>query len=497
MTVTQAVEKLLEIQKKLTAYNHACGLLYYDGVTTAPKDTSDVRGETLAILGEASYLLSTGEETAAVLDFLNEHTDELDAKIKRIVYLMNKELRELRSIPMNEYIEYQKLLNDAQAVWHTAKEESNFAMFEPYLTRIVETNLRFAKYMDPEKHPYDVWLDKYEPGLTMEKCEIFFSALKEKLVPLIRKIGEKEQLSDSIIHGDFPIDAQRQLSDRLMEIMCIDRGHCGIGETEHPFTTDFTKYDVRITTNYHEDDFSDSMFSVIHEGGHALYELNTADEYAYTCLGTGVSMGIHESQSRFYENLIGRSEGFCELVFPELQRLFGLEGYTADDLYRAVNRAQPSLIRIAADELTYSMHIMVRYEIEKMLMNGTVAVKNLPETWNRLYKEYLGVDVPDDKRGVLQDSHWSGGSIGYFPSYALGSAYGAQFLAKMRESLDVDSIVKSGDLSPVNAWLEEKIWRHGSMYEPTELLDMILDEPFDPTYFTDYLTEKFSALYNL
>ncbi len=497
MTVSEAVAKLYEIQKKLTAYNHACGMLYYDGVTSAPKETSGVRGETLAILGEASYLLSTGEETAAVLDFLNGHADELDVKTRRIVYLMSKDLRELRTIPMNEYIEYQKLLNDAESVWHKAKEASNYALFEPYLAKIVETNLRFAGYMNPDKHPYDVWLDKYEPGLNMEKCEIFFTALREKLVPLIQKISEKNQLDNSIIRGHFPIDAQRRLSDRLMEIMCIDRGHCGIGETEHPFTTDFTKYDVRITTNYHEDDFSDSMFSVIHEGGHALYELNTADDYAYTCIGAGVSMGIHESQSRFFENLIGRSRAFCELIFPELQNLFGLKNYTAEDLYRAVNRAEPSLIRIAADELTYSMHIMVRYEIEKMLMSGTVTTKELPEVWNRLYKEYLGVDVPDDKHGVLQDSHWSGGSIGYFPSYALGSAYGAQFIAKMRDEIDVDGCIKAGDLSPVNTWLCEKIWQHGSMYEPTELLDMVLGESFDPSYYTDYLEKKFSELYAL
>ena len=497
MTVNEAVNKLYEIQKKITAYNHACGMLYYDGVTTAPKNTSAVRGETLSILSEATYLLSTGEETSAVIDFLNAHTEELDAKTRRIVYLMSKELRELKTIPISEYIEYQKLLNDAESVWHRAKEASDYAMFEPYLSKIVETNLRFASYMAPDKHPYDFWLDKYEPGLTMEKCEEFFAALREKIVPLVKKISAKKQLDAGIINGSFPVDAQRKLSDRLMEIMRIDRGHCGIGETEHPFTTDFTKYDVRITTNYHEDDFSDSMFSVIHEGGHALYELNTADEYAYTCVGAGVSMGIHESQSRFFENLIGRSKAFCELIFPEISALFGLEGYTALDLYRAVNRAEPSLIRIAADELTYSMHIMVRYEIEKMLMSGEVTTKELPETWNRLYKEYLGVDVPDDKHGVLQDSHWSGGSIGYFPSYALGSAYGAQFMAKMREEIDVDGCIKAGDLSPVNAWLCEKIWQHGSMYEPSELLDMVLGESFDPAYYTDYLEKKFTGLYGL
>ena len=497
MTIEKATQDLLALQKKLAAYNHASGMLYYDGVTGAPAETAVVRGETLAVLSEASYLLSTGEDTIALLEFLEAHKEELDEKTRRIVSLMGKELKELRCIPIEEYVEYGKLINEADALWHKAKESDDYALFEPCLAKIVETNIRFAGYIDPTKHPYDVLLDKYEGGLTREKCDAFFAALREKIVPLVQKIGQKPQLDDSIIHGHFPIEKQRILSNKLMELMCIDRAHCGIAETEHPFTIDFTKYDVRITTKYHEDDFSDSMFSVIHEGGHALYELNTADDYAYTCLGHGVSMGIHESQSRFFENLLGRSEAFCEHLFPTLQGLFGLEGYTAQDFYRAINRSQPSLIRIAADELTYSLHIMVRYDIEKMLMNGDVTTKELPQVWNRLYKEYLGVDVPSNKQGVLQDSHWSGGSIGYFPSYALGSAYGAQILAKMRETVDVDTCLRQGNLQPINDWLCENIWQHGSMFEPSQLLENVLGQPFDPSYYTDYLEQKFSALYQL
>ena len=497
MTVEAAVQKLYALQKKLFAYRHASSMLYYDGVTGAPVESAPVRGETLAILGEVSYMLSTGQETADLLAFLDAHQEELDAKTRRILYLMNKELRELQRIPMEEYIAYEKLINEADALWHKAKETDDYALFEPALAKIVDAHIRFAGYMDPDKHPYDVWLDKYEGGLTREKCDAFFAALREKIVPLVQKIGQKPQLDDSILHGSFPVAQQRILSDKLMELMCIDRSHCGIAETEHPFTIDFTKYDVRITTKYHENDFSDSMFSVIHEGGHALYELHTADDYAYTCLGGGVSMGIHESQSRFYENLLGRSLAFCQHLFPTLQELFGLEGYTAEDFYRAINRSQPSLIRIAADELTYSLHIMVRYEIEKMLMSGEVTTKELPEVWNRLYREYLGVEVPSNKQGVLQDSHWSGGSIGYFPSYALGSAYGAQILAKMQETVDVEACLQQGDLAPINAWLEEKIWQHGSMYEPSVLLEQVLGEAFDPKWYTDYLEKKFSALYQL
>jgi carboxypeptidase Taq len=241
------------------------------------------------------------------------------------------------------------------------------------------------------------------------------------------------------------------------------------------------------------------MYSVIHEGGHALYELGIDPALDYTVLGGGVSMGIHESQSRLFENIIGRSRGYVKNLLPILQEIFPdqMKGVTAEALYKALNKVEPSLIRTQADELTYSLHIMVRYEIEKRLIDGTLECKDVPEEWNRLYKEYLGIDVPDDRRGVLQDSHWSGGAIGYFPSYALGSAYGAQLLRKMRETVDVDAALRAGDFSPVNDWLRERVWRHGCLYTPAELFKNAAGEDFDPTVFTDYLETKYSELYGL
>ena len=283
-----------------------------------------------------------------------------------------------------------------------------------------------------------------------------------------------------------------------MEVLGLDRAHCTIGETEHPYTLDFNNKDVRITTHYYEDNVDFSMYSVIHEGGHAKYELGIRDDLQYTCLAGGVSMGVHESQSRFYENLIGRSKPFIEAIFPKMKEFFPeqLSDVTAGQFYRAVNKAQPSLIRTEADELTYCLHVMVRYEIEKQLIGGTLAVKDVPETWNRLYKEYLGVDVPDDKRGCLQDSHWSGGSFGYFPSYALGSAYGAQMLRNMEKDIDVWGPVSRGDLSGVSAWLGEKIHRYGGLMEPAGVVKNACGD-FDPSVFADYLEQKYSELYSL
>ena len=285
-----------------------------------------------------------------------------------------------------------------------------------------------------------------------------------------------------------------------MDLIGLDRDHVGLSTTEHPFTTTLgSHFDTRITTHYYEDDFACSAFSVIHEGGHALYETGSDDDLAFTVLDGGVSMGIHESQSRFYENIIGRSRSFCSLIFPKLREIFPdeMKGKTDEDLYLAVNKVAPSLIRTEADEVTYCLHIMVRYELEKAVMDGDLRVSDLPGEWNRLYREYLGIDVPNDKVGVLQDTHWADGLIGYFPSYALGSAYGAHFLKKMKETVDVEKCLERGDLSPINEWNREKIWRHGVLYTPAQLLERVLDEKFDPGVFTDYLTEKYSGIYGI
>lgn len=499
MDLSTALEKYRKLQAKLAAYGHAMALIYYDGSTTAPHATAANRGQTLSVLSEESYLLSTGKDTVELLEYLDAHKNELDRVQARSVYLSLKDIREMQKIPMEEYIAYQELMVEADDVWHKAKETDNFALFLPCLEKIFDYEKRFARYCAPEMHPYNYCLNKYEDGLNMEKCDEFFAALKSRLVPLIKKIGERPQLDDGCLYGDFPEGEQESFGLALMDIMGIDKGHCGLATTEHPFTTSLgSHHDVRITTNYKRDNFASSMFSVIHEGGHALYDMGSDDSLAYTNLDGGVSMGIHESQSRFYENLLGRSRAFVEHVFPTVCKCFpSMSKCTAEELYRAINKVEPSLIRVEADEVTYALHVMVRYELEKRVMSDELEVKDLPREWNRLYKEYLGVDVPSDKEGVLQDSHWSGGAIGYFPSYALGSAYGAQFLRKMRETVDVENCLKTGNFAPINDWNRENIWKHGCTYTPGELLDRVLGEKFDPFVFTDYLEKKYGEIYGL
>ena len=500
MTIQEALEYYRKKTKEADCLTHAMGVLYYDGDTAAPEESYEGRGETMEYLSGLAYEIETSPELKEAVDLLWEHKDELDFQTRREIEIFRRGNEFTASIPQEEYVAYIALINKANAIWHKAKLENDFASFAPYLKDLFETNKRFAHYYKPDKDAYDVQLGLYEYGLTRETTDAFFETLKAKIVPLLHRVMAKPQVDDSFLAGKiFTANEQRPFSDYLMDVLTIDRKRCALGETEHPYTTGFNKKDVRITTHYYEDLFLSSMYSVIHEGGHALYELHSGDELEGTVLSGGVSMGVHESQSRFFENLIGRSREFIYAIFPKVQEYFPAQmaGVTAEQLYLAANKAEPSLIRTEADELTYALHVLVRYEIEKDLFDGKLAVEDVPQVWNAKYKEYLGIDVPDDRHGCLQDSHWANGNIGYFPSYALGSAYGAQMLAKMKETVDVSATVAKGDLRPVADWLEQRIWKFGGLYDPTELFERAVGAPFDPTYYTDYLEQKFSAIYGL
>ena len=498
-SVAQALEALDRTQKTEAAYNHALGVLYLDAATAAPKGSYVGRGNTMEVLSRLVYDLSTSPERGELLSWLEDNRQELDPVRLRQVEVIRKDYDRSQKIPAEEFVAYQVLLSDAGAVWEKAKNENDFPSFAPYLERIVAYNRKFAGYYNPDMAPYDALLNEYEEGMNTVTLDAFFARLRGTIVPLIEKISKKPPIDDSFLKRTYPAEQQRKFSDYLMKVMGLDRSYCTIAETEHPFTTNFNNKDVRITTHYYENALASSMYSVIHEGGHALYELNAEDQYNATVLSGGVSMGIHESQSRFYENLIGRSHAFIHAIFPEIKNFFPEQLQDVDEemFYRAVNKAEPSLVRTEADELTYSLHIMVRYEIEKQLISGELAVKDVPARWNELYREYLGVEVPNDKLGCLQDSHWSGGSIGYFPSYALGSAYGVQMLAKMQLDLgDIYADVANGDLSRITGWLKEHIHKYASFKKPGVLFEDTCGK-FDPKYYTDYLTGKFTELYHL
>ncbi|MGX8698711.1 MAG: carboxypeptidase M32 [bacterium] len=498
MTTSEALAALDRLEERKFAFDHAMGILYYDGSTAAPRRSALPRGRTMGILSEEVYRLSTGPETVALIDLLRERAAELNPAQLRRVALWEKSLRELRAIPMEDYVAFEALLPNAEAAWQEAKARDEYALFAPYLEKIVAYRRRFAACAAPGKDPFDYCLDTYEEGLTAEKCDSFFAALRERIVPLVDYLRDAEQPDEAVSRVRFPVARQRELSRRVMGLLGLDPARCVLGETEHPYTTNFTPDDVRITTHYREDRFLTSLYSVIHEGGHALYELGIDPAYSFTCLSGGVSMGIHESQSRFFENIIGRSRPFLTHLWPTLTELAPeLTAFSPEDLFRCANRAQPGLIRTEADELTYSLHIMVRYEMERAMLRGEVSVTELPAAWNALYEKYLGLRPTSDREGVLQDTHWAGGAIGYFPSYALGSAYGAQLLHRMEETVDVWGAVAKGDFSPISGWLREKIWQFGSLKTPQELLANALGDDFSPVYYLDYLEKKIKDVYDL
>lgn len=498
MELQKQLARLNELERKLFAYGAAESEFYLDDATTAPKDTAAGRGVARSVLAGETHALLTSPATGDLLDSLDAGKESLDFIRRREVQELRRRRERLTKIPAEEFRAWAELTNAAGGVWREAKEKSDFSLFRPTLEKLVDFTRRRAGYFDSGKAPYDVLLDQYERGLDMEALDSFFAVLRERLLPVIRAVAERPAPEEAFLRRFCPAAEQRKLAEYMMDMLGLDRRHCGLAETEHPFTLTFTNRDVRVTTHYKENNMFASMYTIIHEGGHALYEMGVADELQYTCLSGGACMSIHESQSRFYENCIGRSRPFIGAVFPKLREFYPaiLGDVDEEAFYRAVNAVHPSLIRTESDELTNSLHIMVRCELERGLIDGDLAVKDVPGEWNRLYREYLGVEVPDDRRGCLQDSHWSGGSFGYFPSYALGSAYAAQMLRNMEGEMDVWGPAGRGDLAPVTAWLHEKVHRHGALLEPGDVLKNAVGV-FDPTVYTDYLTKKYSELYAL
>lgn len=492
-----SIKALRELEKRLYAYQYAMAVADYDSETVAPPESSAGRAEAMEVLSRAYFDQLVSADTAALLQraAADAETEQEKAEVREL----QRSYDEIGKIPAEEYAAFTKLTQESMPAWGKAKRGNDFASFAPYLEKIVESLRAQAHYFAPDRDPYEVWLDRYEHGLTIAQCDTFFAALRETIVPLLAAIKERgSAIRTDFLYQDWPIEQQRKLSKKIMEVWGLDPDHCVLGETEHPFTSGFWHGDVRITTHYMPQDMFSNLYSVAHEGGHALYELGIRDDLQYTCLTGGVSMGVHESQSRFYENLIGRSRAFIGAIYPKVQEFFPaqLGNVTAEQFYRAVNKVEPSLIRTESDELTYCLHVMVRYEIEKQLIAGTLTAKEVPAAWAELYKEYLGVEVPNDREGCLQDSHWSGGSFGYFPSYALGNAYGAQMLHNMEQEFDVYGGVAHGDLSAVTGWLREKVHQYGHLLEPAEVVRNACGT-FDAHYYLDYLTKKYTELYNL
>ncbi len=501
MNKEQALKIYNETNKKLKVFALSNFLSSWDAETEAPDGAILSRGETLGDMSGMYYETANGEEYKTAIDVLFENKEELDDVLRHEIENAKKSSVKLSKVPVEEYIEHQKLMNEAYPMYVKAKNADDFASFKPYLEKIATFTKKYVVWQDTENmHGYDILLDEYEDDMSQKEYDKFFNLLKEKLVPFIQKVCEQEEkLNEKLVNGHFSADKQRQFCEYLRGVMCFDKNYTVIKESEHPFTSGFGNKDVRITNHYYEDNLASSIFSAIHEMGHGLYELQVSDEINNTMSGGGASMAMHESQSRFMENMVGRSEAFWEVHFPKLKEIFAeeLDGVTCSDFVKYVNHVEKSLVRTEADELTYPMHIIVRYEIEKELVAGNVKIDDLPRVWNEKYKEYLGVDVPCDKEGVLQDVHWAYGNFGYFPTYALGSAYAAQIYHAMNKDFDIEKSLAKGDVSEIAKWLKEHLHKYGASKKPKELLKLATGEDFNPKYYVDYLIKKYSALYGI
>jgi len=499
----QKLEQFKEYLKKMKSYEEAIGLLYWDMRTGAPKKGIATRSEVVGVLSGEHFAMAVSGQMGEMLDYFSEPSafERLSAVDRAIVSECKKEYDRSKKIPPKMHQEYVVLTSQAESVWEEAKHASDYKMFQPYLERIVATNLEFIALWGYEGHKYNTLLDMYEPGMTVAKLDQVFGALREKVVPLLSAIQASPNKPDtSFLRQTFDKEKQKKFSLFILEQMGYDFDAGRLDETVHPFATGLTLGDVRITTRYLLDDVNSALFGTIHEGGHALYEQNISPDLIGTPLCTGTSMGIHESQSRFWENMIGRSRPFWKRYYPDLQSNYAgqFDSVPVEAFYRATNEVKPSLIRIEADELTYNLHIMVRYEIEKALFSESVRVADLPEVWNEKYKEYLGIAPSNDGEGVLQDVHWSSGAFGYFPSYALGNMYAAQITRTLRKELpDYDQLIEGGNLIPIKEWLSDRIYKYGKQLTPNEIIKQVTGEELNPDYLVQYFTEKFGDIYKL
>lgn len=502
-TTEEDLGALDALQAHLFAHRHATTSITFAGETSDPIEAAGPRAEALATLEEEVHDLLCSRETGGLLERLGKAAadDELDETRAAQVRVLARERAERVDVPASVQADFARLCCEAQSVWTRAKREDDWASFSPYLDRMVASMSRIAELRRPGHDPYDTLLDDFERGTSRAFYDRFFLQVKECVVPLLGAMRERGwQPSRACIEGTFDHDTQMELARDLLNLEGLRASALTLAETEHPFTDSVCSAHAYIATHVYEDDVISNVYSMLHEGGHAMYEQNIDSAYDRTVLNGGVSSGVHESQSRFFENYVGRSEAFAPVLLAVLRHHFPgrFDDVDPHELYLAVNRAEPGLVRTEADELTYPLHIVIRYEIEQMLFDGTATAADVPGLWNERYKGYLGLEVPNDTLGCLQDVHWSCGDLGYFPTYALGGAYGAQLLDAMRVSgVDFDGACAVGDLSPIRCWLRDRVWRHGRAIDPMPLIEGACGEPIDASHYTRYLTEKFSAIYGL
>jgi len=487
----------------LTDLHNATQLLHWDQQTMMPPRGAPARAEALATLQGLRHDLFVAAETGRLLDAAAKQLDgaEPTSDEASLVRVTRRHWEKARRVPSELAADLVRAASVGQEAWVSARASSDFGMFAPFLERNLELARRYVECFDDWQSPYDALLDDYEPQTTTAEVSALFAELKRELVPLIARLeGYRDRVDDSFLHGDFPVDRQRRLVSGVVRLMGFDPAGWRMDDAVHPFATGFGATDVRITNRWDANYLPSGLYGAMHECGHGLYEAGIAESLQRTPLGHAESLGLHESQSRMWENMVGRGRAFCELLAPRVAALFeeSLPRLIPENLYRAVNSIKPSYIRVEADEATYSLHIILRFELEQELIAGTLAVQDLPEAWNSRFKQYLGIDVPDDARGVLQDVHWSAGLIGYFPTYAIGNLIAGQLWERVH--LDVpglDDSIRAGELGPLREWLGEHVHRHGAKFRAAELVQYAVGGPIRVAPFVSYLKRKLGDVYGI
>jgi carboxypeptidase Taq len=503
--MSERLDGLKQRLGQLSDLTHAMSLAHWDQQTMMPPHGGEARAESLATLTRISHEMFVDDETGRLLEGAASELNgaDPDDDDPRLIMLVRRQWEKARRVPPDLAAEMARAASVGQEAWIIARERGDFESFAPYLERNFELARRYVEcHMDSGDFEcaYDALLDDYEPQLPTRQVSDLFAQLKAELIPIIARVSEVEPVDERPLYASFAVHRQRELVNEVVALMGFDRAGWRIDDTVHPFATRIGGGDVRITTRWDEHFFPTGLYGAMHECGHGLYEAGLPGRLRRSPIGSTESLGMHESQSRMWENMVGRGHAFCTVLAPRIAALAGgeMSGLDADALYRAVNRVKPTFIRVEADEATYALHIILRYELEQELVEGTLAVRDLPEAWNARFEQYLGIPVTNDIEGVLQDVHWSAGLIGYFPTYALGNLIAGQLWERAHVDIgDLEDQLAAGELGPLREWLRQRVHRHGAKFTTAELLAREVGGPMSVTPFTSYLKAKLGDVYRV
>ena len=498
----EKLNQFKQLLAQIADLGRANALLGWDQQVNMPRGGAEDRGDILATIAGLTHERFTSDEMGKLLQELKPLAEKMDPEsddaclILRTAHDYEKNTR----VPTEMVAEFAKATTMAETAWEHAREQNNFKLFQHELENVVALRRKYVEYFKPYEHVYDPLLDDFEPGLKTKEVKEIFAKLRPQQVALLKAIADRPQVDDSFLHIPYAEKGQWDFGVDVITRFGFDWNRGRQDKSVHPFTTGFGIGDIRITTRFDSERAASALFSTMHEGGHALYEQGVSESLRRYPIATGASMAIHESQSRMWENIVGRSRPFWKFFYPKLQQIFPaqLNNISLEKFYKGINKVEPSLIRVEADEATYNLHVMLRLELEIALMEGSLAVKDLPEAWNSRMKEYLGIVPPNDSEGVLQDVHWSSGLFGYFPTYALGNLISAQLWEKIQlEIPTLESQIEQGKFDELLGWLRLNIHRHGAKFEPQVLVKRVTGSGITPEPYMRYLTKKYSEIYGL